>query len=1160
MSSSRRNRSCAAMVAVVCLSLSVRGIATAQTAGPQARVAAAVRNDQLVTLRGNVHPMARAANDRGPLPDQRPVTKIRMLLQRSAAQESALQQLMAQQLDPKSPNYHAWLTPQQFGQQFGPADSDVEAAKSWLTSQGFTGLKVNNGKTLIEFNGTAGAIRNAFHTEVHWVTVRGEDHFANMQEPQIPAALGPVVAGVVGLHNFHPKPLSRHLGKFQRDMKTGQITPLFTYNDVNGTFYGVGPADFATIYNVPNGLTAVAPATKYDGTGQSIAIVGQSNVNLQDIADYRSIFGLPKYNTCPATPCLNVILNGPDPGLVSGDEGESDLDLELSGAVAPNAIIIFVTTQSTNTDGGFGVDGSAIYVVDNNLAPVMSESYGTCESALGTSGNLFYSALWQQAAAEGITVVVSAGDEGPAACDDPTTETFIPADGTSHLGVSGIASTPYNVAMGGTDFDQVGDPTTFWNTCTATNCTTPTLSAKSYIPEITWNDSCAAGGTTTSCANASATTNTNLDIVAGSGGSSGVYARPSWQSNAITGMPTDNHRDLPDVSLFASDGGPLDANGKFLNRSFYILCQSDQDIAGDTGCNLNISNVSPFHDFQATGGTSAAAPTFAAIIALVNQKTGQRQGNANVTLYSLAKSTAFATCNSTTGPANTCVFNDVTKGNISVPCAGGAANCSKSSSGGFGVLTTINGGSILAYGTTLGYDLATGLGSVNVTNLLNKWATPALTSTSVTLGSSPSPITGAVGTAFTLSGTVTSGSGTPSGVVVFENASTGLPAGNDPTINIENNNLTANPAALNASGAYSVSTAFLPAGIYSLKAHYGGDTTHAPSDSAAIAVNLTKQNSAVAVSFVTFDANNNPVLSTSPQPVQYGSAYVLRVDVEKAPGTPCQNATKGVVAFICPTGTVSLLDNTKALNDFPNAQNLNATNVASLNDRGFIEDQPIQLPVGTHVITASYAPAAGSSYNAPNPNTSNTLSVTITLATTTTVVTPNTFSVPAGGGPVTLSAKVNTSSNSALGPTGTVQFFSGSTSLGTAPCTPTAADNVDTPSVAAFCTASLPTTISSLPPGFDFRPGPRNTPYIVLAWLAVMLAMLSFVRSLKAAARKRQYAYAGVVFVLVAAAAIAGCGGGSSSGGGSSRSITAKYSGDTNYATSTSVAATITVQ
>ncbi len=300
-------------------------------------------------------------------------------------------------------------------------------------------------------------------------------------------------------------------------------------------------------------------------------------------------------------------------------------------------------------------------------------------------------------------------------------------------------------------------------------------------------------------------------------------------------------------------------------------------------------------------------------------------------------------------------------------------------------------------------------------------------------------------------------------------------------------------------------------------------------------------------------------LVTGNQSVQYGSPYILRVDVTNAAGAQCQNAATGVVGFICPTGAVSLLDGGLPLKDFPNAQTMNASNAANLNDRGFIEDQPIQLNVGMHPITATYTANASSSYT--SQASSNTLSVTITQATTTTVVTPGAFSVPAGGGPVTLSAKVNTSSNSAQGPTGTVQFFSGGTSLGTATCGPTAADNNASPSVAAFCTASLSATISSLPPGFDVRPGPRNTPFVLLAFLAALLAMLSFVRAMKPAVRSRQYAYAGVVFVLVAAAAIAGCGGGSSGGGGGSpRSLTAKYSGDTNYATSTSAAVTITVQ
>jgi hypothetical protein len=1108
----QRKRLCAACVTLLSASLLVGGAARAQSGSPQARIVEAVQNEKVVTLRGNVHPMARPGNDRGSLADQQLITRMHVLLQRSAEQEAALQQLLVQQQDPNSSKFHVWLTPQEFGEQFGPAESDLQAVKSWLTSQGFTSLRVSNGRTLIEFNGTSSQVRNAFHTELHHLSINGEEHFANMQEPQIPSALAPVVGGVVGLHNFHPKPMLRRLGKFRRDRSTGQITPLFTFTDVNGTFYGVGPADFAKIYNVP---------ATFDGTGQSIAVVGQSNINIQDVRDFRTIFGLPTNDP-------QIILNGADPGLVSGDQGESDLDVEWAGAIAPKAKIILVATQSTTTDalvGMAGVDGSALYIVDNNVAPVMSESYGACESALGTGGNAFYNALWQQAAAEGITVVVSAGDNGSAGCDDPNSQT----SATQGIAVSGIASTPYNVAMGGTDFDQANIQTTFWN---PTNGSSTQLSAKGYIPEMSWNDSCANAGLA-GC-NSVTSSSSSLNIVAGSGGPSGIYTKTqaSWQ----TGFGDTTARDLPDVSLFSSDGQ---------NKSFYIVCESDQDITGDTGCNLTtFSTTSPFHDFQAVGGTSAAAPTFAGIIALVNQKTGQRQGNANITLYSMAKSETFSNCNSTAGTSGsasntTCVFNDITKGNISVPCTGGSTNCSKTTSGGFGVVAS-GGNPAFASGT--GYDLATGLGSVNVANLINKWSTPSLISTSTSL--SPSTITGTVGTTVTLSGAVTksSGSATPTGVVVFENVATSVPA---------------DSTTLAANGTYNFNTAFLPAGTYALKAHYGGDPTFAPSDSTPIAVTLAKQNSTVAVSFVIFTSTGAiSSISTSAQTVQYGSPYVLRVDVENASGTPCQNSS-GAVVFVCPTGSVNLFDGTSALNDFPNAQNPNASSTSQLNDRGFTEDQPIQLNVGAHAIKATYTADATSSYN--SQSSSNSLSITITQATTSTVVTPSVSSITSGGS-VTLTATVNSNSNSAQGPSGTVQFLSGGSNLGAATtCTPTGA----TSSASASCTAKLTTTLSSLPPGI-IRLRPRNTPFVLLAWLAAVLAMFSFLMAVnvKLATPRRQYAYAGLAFFLMAAAVLAGCSGASSSsgGGGTTRSITANYSGDTNYSASTSSAITITIQ
>jgi hypothetical protein len=401
--------------------------------------------------------------------------------------------------------------------------------------------------------------------------------------------------------------------------------------------------------------------------------------------------------------------------------------------------------------------------------------------------------------------------------------------------------------------------------------------------------------------------------------------------------------------------------------------------------------------------------------------------------------------------------------------------------------------------------------------------------------------------------TKSSGSGTPSGVVVFEDASSGTPAGNPPAVNILTGNAPSNPATLSSSGTFSVNTAFLPAGNYSLKAHYGGDTVFAPSDSAPVSVTLSQQASKVVVSFVTFTNAAVSAISTSAQSVPYGSNYTLRVDVENAAGTPCQNVSTGTVAFICPTGKITLLDNGSALNDFPNAQATNATNVANLNDRGFIEDQPIQLSVGTHPITATYTAAATSSYT--SQASSNTLSVAITQAATTTAVTSSVASV-ASGGTVTLTAVVSTNSNSAVGPSGTVQFLNGSTNLGTAAATCKSTGATSTTS--ASCTATLTTALSALPPGI-INVRPPTTPFVFLAWLATALALIAFMLSMMLATKRKQYAYAGATFFLITATVLAGCGGSSNtSSSGSTRSITAKYSGDTNYAGSTG-STTITV-
>ncbi len=1098
-----------------------------------ARVTDTVDDTNRMVLRGNVHPSARAEFDRGAVADAQPVTRILMLLQRSAEQEAALQQLMEAQQSKNSPNFHAWLTPEQFGQQFGPADADVQAVTDWLTSHGFQNIKVSKGKTLVEFSGNVGQVRNAFATEIHKYNVKGEEHFANVSEPQIPAALAPVVRGIRSLHNFHPQPQVKRLGSFRR-METGEIRPLFTYTDSNGQFFGLGPADFATIYNIPSAMT---------GTGQSIAIVAQSNINLQDITDFRAMFGLPAYTAGQ----LNVILNGPDPGtgVVNGDfgdEGESDLDVEWAGAVAPAATINFVVTQSTQTDATAGIDGSAMYIVNNNISPILSESYGLCEADLGTGGNSFYNSLWQQAATQGITVVISAGDNGSANCDPGSTTANQDAAALG-VAISGLASTPYNIAMGGTDFDQVGKQAAFWSTTNSTTTPPPEIpaSAKGYIPETPWNDSCAAAGSTTGCTAAiiNANASSGTDLVAGSGGPSIVYTgtlKPSWQ----TGLG-DTSRDIPDVSLFASDGQ---------NKSFYIICQSDQDPSGGTGCNLTTSATLGTHDFQAVGGTSAATPTFAAIMALVvQQQSGQRQGVANYVLYSLAKTPANV-CNSSTATLpNNCVFNDITKGNNSVACVGGTPNCSNTAAGQFGILATVAGGSTPAFNAVAGYDLATGLGTVNVVNLLAKWAPPTPRTASATiLNALPAPIT--VGQSVTVSGTVTPTTPAPTGVVVLQDIATNPPTMIQPSCPTTSPLCTANALS---GGAYSFSTAFLPGGTYQVVAHYGGDGTYAASNSAPMTVTVAKQASKTVVNWVTSTGG----LTTTAQSVAYGSPYILRIDVENASGQMCQNLSNTStfitpVSFLCPTGQITLTDNGGVLPDFPNAQNPNATNLANLNERGFAEDQLIQLLPGSHSVAASYPGDA--SYNA---STSNTLAVTITQATTTTSVTPSPSSIAAGGS-VTVTATVTTSSNGA-GPTGTVQFRSGSGNLGSAvTCAPTAASSTGS----AFCTATLATTLSQVVPmtGPQARPRIWVTPWLVAGLLALVLLMLAQrAASLQRKWTRLGYAAAGLLLFVWLAAGIAGCSG-SGGGGGHTDSVTAVYSGDANYSGSTSAAASVTVQ
>jgi Pro-kumamolisin, activation domain/Bacterial Ig-like domain (group 3) len=964
------------------------------------RITQAIDEKQLVLLRGNVHPLAQPKFDLGAVSDAQPLDRMLLLLQRAPEQEAALHQLLDDQLTLNSPKHHAWLTPEQFGAQFGATDADLQAATGWLSAKGFHAIQVGPGRTAIQFSGTAGQVRDAFHTVIHSYMVNGAQHFANSSDPQIPAALAPVVAGVVSLHNFPKFAHSHKLGNFHRARDGGAIEPLFSFagcgSNSNQPCNGLGPADLAKIYNVPSNL---------DGTGQTIAVVGQSNINLADAQQYRAIFGLPVNDPV-------IVLNGPDPGTTTADESEAILDVELAGAMAPKATIKLVVSEPSQSTATAGIDLSALYIIDNNIAGIMSESYGSCEAGLGTAGNAFYNALWEQAAAQGITVLVSSGDNGPAACDDPNSVDFA----SNGLAINGIASTPFNVAVGGTDFlySTANPSSTYWN---VTNSgTPPTESAKSYIPETPWNDSCAAAGLTGCTATIiNSDLSSGVDLVAASGGPSSVYPKPAWQAG-ITGMPNDNQRDIPDVSLFASNGN---------NNSFYIVCQ--KDFTGASSCDLN----SPFLDFAGVGGTSGSVQAFAGILALINQSQANgsnpapRQGNANYIFYKLYKQNPTKICasNPAAVTAAGCIFYDVITGNISVACRGGTVNCSNRSTvaNQYGVMVTSAG--TPAWTAAAGYDLATGLGTVNIANLAAAWSGVGLTASTTTISASPSgAIAHGANASFTVH--VASSGGTPTGQISL----VATPAGAAQT--------GIGPFPL-STGTATFTTNILPGGTaYNVVAHYSGDGTFAQSDSAPVLVTVSKESSRTVVTLITFDSSNN-IISTNATTAAYGSPYIMRVDVTNSSGTSCStNFNNGTIPPIntipCPTGNVSITDNGAALNDFTNSNSGVASNVASLNSQGFFEDQPIQLPGGNHSIVAAYA--GDNSYTS---STSAADAVSITKAGTT--VTMNPIPNASANFPISLSATVTTAS-SGVGPAGTITFSSAGTPLGTAPVVGTAAN------------------------------------------------------------------------------------------------------------------------
>jgi len=669
----------------------------------------------LIRLWGNTRPEANAKNDRGLAEDSFPMEHILLQLKRAPQLEKKFDRYIDSLTDKNSPNFHQWIMATEQGEKYGPAQKDLDKVIHWLESFGFTIDYVFPNLMVIDFTGTAGQIRKAFHTEIHYLEVRGERHIANMSDPYIPVALAPVVAGVVSLHNFKPQ-----------QMRVPVVETNYTFAGCGGNCYALVPADFQTIYNL-NPLYRDG----INGTGQTITVVEDSDTYSNDVATYRSTF-LSKWSGTVTTVHPSGSNACSDPGTNAAD-GEADLDAEIASAIAPNATIDVATCQdSTSTNG---VLLAVENLVNSAMPPaIISQSYGECEAFNGAASNAAFNSAFQTGAAAGVSIFVSAGDYGASGCaplyTGGTTQAY------PGIGITGWGESVYNVSVGGTDFEDAynavkGNPvtpiSTYWN---STNTGTDG-SAKSYIPEIPWNDSCAgyllynyegkatgygpagecasstflstsagAGGPSACATGGGGTDQTNYAVV---DGTCSGYAKPSWQSG-ILGNPSDGVRDIPDVSLFASNG---------IWGHYAVICFSDPTNEG-TSCAGAPSTWSGF------GGTSLSAPMMAAIQALVNEKWGttwqgsgaSRSGNPNPIYYQIAKaefgSTGDSSCYSINqrprlGSASACVFYDITQGDNDIDCLyngsnevgcyGGAGAYGSLSAQQLSSITVTNGGS-----------------------------------------------------------------------------------------------------------------------------------------------------------------------------------------------------------------------------------------------------------------------------------------------------------------------------------------------------------------------------------------------------------------------------------------------------------------------------------
>jgi hypothetical protein len=797
---------------------------------PQPRISGEVNSSQRVVIPKSQPPITKSAEDLGRLSPATRLGGLSLVFSRSAAQEADLQALIAAQQNPSSPQYHAWLTPDQFAARFGMSDADLAKAQTWLEQQGFSVDGISRSRNRITFSGTSAQAEAAFGVEMHNYRANGETQHAPSGDLSLPAALSSVVQGVANLSSFRP-----HSHMVAKRGVTAP-SPRFTSGQT-GNHY-LTPADISTIYDIK-----AAQNAGYTGAGQSIAIMGQSAVVLSDIENFQSAAGLTKKD-----PTMILVPNSGTSAVSTGDEEESDLDLEYSGATAPGATIYFVYAGVNDS-----VTDSIAYAVDEDIAPIISTSYGLCETELSSMDYSSQNGVLAQAAAQGQTVIAATGDDGSTDCYVGSTnpqDTDLTMAQQQALAVDFPASSQYVTAMGGTEFsaaDIATTNTTYWAASSGSDVLS---SALSYIPEQIWNDD-----------------SSTIGISAGGGGASVLTSHPSWQTG-VPGIPSSpSTRLLPDISLAASPNNPG-----------YLYCSSDFNGTGITGSCSNGFRDSTNTNLTVAGGTSFTVPIFAGMVAMINQATNSTgQGVVNPNLYALA-----------TNPGTyASAFHDVTTGNNA--CLAGTGYCTSAAAN-----TSL-------YAATPGYDEASGLGSLDFNNLLTAWkaaafpgSSPLLASTTTLTAATTGPASGAADAiTITVASGSTASSIAPTGAVTV--LIDGTPASSSPTLS-------------GGVATYSFSSSI--DGQHVIRVTYSGDSVYAASTNTLVlnvgasfslsGTNITASSAGSGTSTITITPNGG-----------YTGTIGWTVAASSSLSTACYSIANTVVSGTAPV-TATLTINTSA--------------------------------------------------------------------------------------------------------------------------------------------------------------------------------------------------------------------------------------------------------